>query len=704
MKRKILTALLLLFACSAAGSVMALVFIKSTTDELRRLSELHRIEEMRQNLIVAIQEAQADLFTVNTSLGQKVDVITENIFTLERSAAACAQCHHTPEISGRLDGVRALISDYEAALSHYMTASADSARIGKLKLEAASLAAELLRRTEEMAVEPARRSEERAVAAMHRFDQARAILTLTLALTLVVAIAIAVRLATSITRPVEALVRATRAIAQGELGFAIEVKDDRTELGELAGHFNSMSAALRDGYAALQNEIEERKRAEARLLYDAFHDALTGLPNRALFLDRLQHVIEAGRRHAEQVYAVLFLDLDRFKVINDTLGHLVGDHLLVAVGERLAECLRPGDTVARLGGDEFGILLDRIGDPPDALQVADRIQKALVKAVDVDGHEIFVTTSIGVALRSERYQRPEQVLRDADIAMYQAKVKGKACCEIFDAEMHGSVVDRLQLEADLRRAVEHGEEFLLHYQPIVALRTGKLIGVEALVRWDKAGRGLLPAGEFISLAEESGVVVPMGDWVVRTACAQLRIWQEQVPALAGVTLSINVSGRQFRRPEFVEGFWGTVRDAGVDPRAVAIEVTEAVIMDDVEASAAKLGRLRELGIQIHVDDFGTGYSSLSYLHRFPISAVKIDRSFVSGLPDHHESEEVIKAIVSIAESLDFDVIAEGVETSTQAERLEELRCRYAQGFLLSKPLPASEVEAWAATWKARSVA
>jgi diguanylate cyclase (GGDEF)-like protein len=494
---------------------------------------------------------------------------------------------------------------------------------------------------------------------------------------------------------VSARVKRARALQGGDLGFAIEKVDDKTELGELARHFNAMSAALRDGYAALQSEIEERKRAEERLLFDAFHDALTGLPNRALFQDRLQHVIEAGRRHAGQLYAVLFLDLDRFKVINDTLGHIVGDHLLVAMGERLADCVRPGDTVARLGGDEFGILLERIADPDDAMQIAARIQGALGKALEVDGNELFVSVSVGIALRSERYQRPEQVLRDADIAMYQAKTKGKACTEVFDAEMHGSVVDRLQLEADLRRALEHGEEFRLHFQPIVALRTGKLIGIEALVRWDKPGRGILSAAEFVSLAEESGIVVPMGEWVFRTACAQLRTWHERVPALAGVTLSMNVSEQQFRRPEFVDGLSRSVRDAGVDPRYVAIEVTEAVIMDDVEASAAKLSRLRDLGIQIHVDDFGTGYSSLSYLHRFPITAVKIDPSFVAGLPGHVESEEVIKAIVSIAESLDFDVIAEGVENALQVKKLEDLRCRYGQGNLLARPVAATELEKWA---------
>ena len=703
MKRKILIAMLLLFACSAVAPVLALVYIRSTTEELRRIGEMHRIEEMRQHLISAIQGAQSDLFAVNTHLGPAVDAMARNVTQLEQAAEACGRCHHTPEISQRLGDVRRRIGDYEEALSFYMTASADFERIAKLKLEAASIASEILKNTEDMAVQASRHAEERSVEAMGRFDQARMLLTVALVLTFGVAVLVAIHLSTSITRPVQQLVRATRAIQSGNLGFSIESRD-ATELGELAGHFNSMSAALREGYAALQSEIEERKRAEARLLYDAFHDALTGLPNRALFQDRLQHVIESGRRHAEQMYAVLFLDLDRFKVINDTLGHLVGDHLLVAIGERLADCLRPGDTVARLGGDEFGILLERIGDPADARQVADRIQRSLAKAVEVDGHELYVTTSIGIAQRSDRYHRPEQVLRDADIAMYQAKTRGRGCIEIFDAEMHGSVVDRLQLEADLRRAVEHGEEFLLHYQPIVALRTGKLIGIEALVRWDKPGRGILDAAEFVSLAEESGIVIPMGDWVFRTACAQLRSWHERVPSLAGVTLSMNVSSQQFRRPDFVEALWASVREAGVDPRFVAIEVTEAVIMDEVEASATKLARLRDMGIQVHVDDFGTGYSSLSYLHRFPITAVKIDRSFVAGLPGHVESEEVIKAIVSIAESLDFDVIAEGVESAGQVEKLEELRCRYAQGMHLAKPVPATELEAWANGVRSRSVA
>jgi EAL domain-containing protein (putative c-di-GMP-specific phosphodiesterase class I) len=327
----------------------------------------------------------------------------------------------------------------------------------------------------------------------------------------------------------------------------------------------------------------------------------------------------------------------------------------------------------------------------------------------VDGHEVFATCSIGIALPSDRDQRPEQALRDADIAMYQAKQKGKACAVVFDAQMHGTVVERLQLEAELRRAVDREEEFLLHYQPVVALRTGRLVVIETLVRWEKPGRGLLDASEFVPLAEEAGVMVDLGEWVFRAAFGQLRAWQERAPALASVIMSINVSSGQFRRREFVDDLWRIVRDSGVDPRAVALEVTEATIMDDVEASAAKLAQLRDLGVQIHVDDFGTGYSSLSYLHRFPITAVKIDRSFVAGLPvagvpGKVESEEVVKAIVSIGESLDFDVIAEGVESSAQRDKLQELRCRYGQGIGIAKPMSGPDLESWVAAGRTLSVA
>jgi diguanylate cyclase (GGDEF)-like protein len=693
-RRKIVLSLLALFACSATGVALAVYYIASTTAEVTRLSELHRVEEMRKHLIITIQAAQSDLYTARTSLAQRVDVITENLANLEAAAARCSACHHSPEIAGRIARIETLIADYQTALSYYITASANRERILTLERDAAGIGNTLLETTGEMAHNASQRVEEITAASMRRFDDARVILTLTIVLTFLAATAVAWRLIRSITRPIDELVRATRAIAAGELGFAIRVKE-RNEFGELAEHFNAMSAGLRAGYSALQGEIEERKNAERRLLHDALHDALTGLPNRTLLLDRLQHAIDTARRHPSKRFAVLFLDLDRFKVINDTLGHLVGDHLLIAVGKRIETCLRPGDTVARLGGDEFGVVLEEITDPDDALLVADRILGALTRSVTVDGHELFVTTSIGVALGRPEHERPEQLLRDADIAMYQAKQKGKACVVVFDTAMHGDVVARLELEADLRKAVERCDEFLLHYQPIFALEGRRLVGLEALVRWKHPRRGLLEATEFIPLAEESGTIVPLGEWAIRAACAQLHKWRNG-SVLGHVTMSVNVSGRQFRQPEIVETLHRIARQEAIDPRRLAVEITESVIMDDVGASAAKLAQLRDLGIQIHVDDFGTGYSSLSYLHRFPITAVKIDRSFVSGLPTHAESGEVIKAIVSIAESLGFDVIAEGVEGEGHAVRLASLRCRLAQGFHLSRPMDAAALEAWAA--------
>jgi diguanylate cyclase (GGDEF)-like protein len=388
--------------------------------------------------------------------------------------------------------------------------------------------------------------------------------------------------------------------------------------------------------------------------------------------------------------------MDRFKVVNDSLGHAAGDRLLAVVAQRLAASVRPGDTVARLGGDEFGVLLEGIKTGADAAQVAERIHAALAASVELDAHETFVSASVGIALQSERYALPEQVLRDADVAMYQAKLKGKGCTVEFDARMHGTVVERMELEAELRRAVEHGDEFLLHYQPIVALRTGRPVGLEALLRWRHPTRGLLPASEFVPLAEESGVVVPLGLWALQSACAQIKAWEAISPSLAALVVAVNVSGRQFRRPACVDEIRERVLAAGIDPRRVAVEVTESALMGDVETSAARLAALRELGIQIHVDDFGTGYSSLSFLHRFPITAVKIDRSFVEGLTAHPESADVVKAIVSIAESLDFDVIAEGVEGEPHVAVLERLRCRYGQGRFLSAPMDAKALEAWIA--------
>ncbi len=694
MRRKIALALLVIFACSTFGTVAALVYVERTTEELRRVTRLHRIGEMRQHLVIASQTAQSELYKVNTPLGESMDAIADNVLLLEEAAARCETCHHEPEVAARIRHTRELVSQYQHALSYYITASADKARIGKLQADAAAVSATLLHETEEMALQASKRAEERTVAALASFRRARDILTGGAALAFLAALAAAVALARGVTRPIDHLVAATRAIANGQLGFSVP-DGDPTEFGELARHFNEMSTRLRDGYAELQREIAERKAAEARLAHDALRDELTGLANRALFRDRLARAIAAAPRHPDGRWAVLFLDLDRFKVVNDSLGHAAGGHLLAVVAQRLAASIRPGDTAARLGGDEFGVLLEDVKAPGDAARVADRIHAALASSVDLDGHETFVSASIGIAIQSERYAQPEQVLRDADVAMYQAKLKGKGCTVEFDASRHGTVVERMQLEADLRRAVEHAEGLVLHYQPIVALRTGRPIGVEALLRWSHPSRGLIPAGEFLPIAEESGLLVPVDLWALQSACAQVKEWEAKAPALAGLVVGVNVSGRHFRRPACVDEIRERVLASGIDPRRIAVEVTESTLMGDLESSAAKLASLREMGIQIHVDDFGTGYSSLSYLHRFPITAVKIDRSFVDGLVALPESTEVVKAIVSIAESLDFDVIAEGVEAEPQVALLQQFRCRYGQGRFLSPPMDAAALEAWA---------
>lgn len=505
----------------------------------------------------------------------------------------------------------------------------------------------------------------------------------------------------TITSPIKKLREGTLAVREGDLSYRITYKG-RDEFTELAKNFNQMIAQLqattvskkrletsedklKQINANLLAEIAERQRMEGQLQHDALHDLLTGLPNRALCLDRLEHVIERAKRHEAYSFAILFLDLDRFKVVNDSLGHLIGDQLLIAFVRRLEACLRPGDTLARLGGDEFTILLDDIKDVSSAIQTAKQIQKELTLPFNLHGHEVFTSVSMGVTLSASGYEQPQNLLRDAETAMYRAKERGKACYEIFNPGMHQNAVVRLQLENDLRRAIER-QEFQVHYQPIVVIETGRLCGFEALVRWQHPDQGTVYPAQFIPVAEETGLIVPLDQWVLRKACHQACLWQKQYPTNIPLTISVNLSAKQFSQPDLVEQVKQILQDTRLDACSLKLEITESVLINNAESARAMLLQLKALGIQLLLDDFGTGYSSLSYLQRFPIDVLKIDRSFISNTNIGGQDFKIVQTIVTLAHALGMDVIAEGVQTETQLAFLKQLQCKYAQGYFFSKPM------------------
>ena len=434
-------------------------------------------------------------------------------------------------------------------------------------------------------------------------------------------------------------------------------------------------------------DITERKALEKKLQYQAFHDPLTDLPNRALFMDRLGHALARAGQQASEV-AVLFTDLDNFKVINDSLGHKAGDQLLVAVAERLKACLRPVDTVARLGGDEFTLLLEGVTGVSDAARVAERIAQELRAPFALEAQEVFATTSTGIAVSSSAQGQPTDLLRHADLAMYRAKSKGKACYEVFEPSMSINALERLELETELRRALGR-EEFRVYYQPEILLESGDIVGMEALVRWEHPEHGLLLPQEFLPIAEESNLIMPIGQWVLREACKQLRTWQEQYPNIAPLVMSVNLSTREFFQPSLIAEI---LRETGVDPRTLQLEITEgAVAYDNAQNANNTLWNLKTLGVQLAIDDFGMGYSSLSYLKRFPVDLLKIDRSFVRELGKDLKDTKIVAAIIHLARALDLKVIAEGVETAEQVEQLRKMECDMVQGSYFSKPLPSGAV-------------
>ena len=456
-----------------------------------------------------------------------------------------------------------------------------------------------------------------------------------------------------------------------------------------------------DRLVIVNRDITDRKRAEERLAHNALHDSLTNLPNRALFLDRVRHVLALSRRHISYKFAVLFIDVDEFKVFNDSLGHAAGDAILMQIARRLGASIRGVDTIsrsvltqttspvanegslARVGGDEFTILLEDIRDCGDAIRVAERLQERLIIPFIVEGQEVVITASIGIAFCATSYTNSEDLIRDAEIAMYRAKREGKARSQVFDAEMHTLAVKRLRLETELRRALELGE-FRVHYQPILSLQNGKIAGFEALSRWQRP-EGVLSPAHFIQIAEETGIILPLNRLLLREAGLQLRSWQSQFPSDPPLTMSVNVTSKEFAQPDLAAQIKTILADIGVQPRSINVEITETIAMSDPQGSNLILSELKALGVHISIDDFGTGYSSLSRLQGFQVDTLKIDRTFISKIDTNNETAEIVRIIVMLAHNLGLKVVAEGAETAKQVSLLKKLKCDFVQGYFFAQP-------------------
>jgi len=444
------------------------------------------------------------------------------------------------------------------------------------------------------------------------------------------------------------------------------------------------------GVYYVYQDISERKAFEEQITHQAFHDALTGLPNRTLFMERLGHAVKRSDRRGAYRFAALMIDLNKFKQVNDTLGHHAGDQLLVETARRLSSCLRQVDTVARLGGDEFAIILEEFTSRKEVLGVVNRILVELKKPVVFGGATVRPGCSIGVVLDTRGYRKGEDILRDADIAMYRAKEQGKGH-QVFDKEMHQEILESINLEAELREAIEKGE-LELHYQPIVSVETREIEAFEALVRWPHPVRGMAPPSKFIPLAEETGLIDGLGRWVLAEALRQLRAWRETIPGARELSMSVNVSCKQFCQDGLVEFIAQTLAENDVEPDRLKLEITESVLMQDPESTINQLKRLKALGVQLAIDDFGTGYSSLSYLRQMPIDVLKIDRSFISGDENVAENMQIVKSIVTMARDMGLSVIAEGVEQEDQYERLKRIHCDRAQGYMFSRPVDKNAAE------------
>jgi len=510
-------------------------------------------------------------------------------------------------------------------------------------------------------------------------------------------------------RVLEAAEKARRTGIGERLEYRIRHKDGSWRIFESTASTILNGNGESEGLVIVNRDITDRKRAEDLLVHNALHDGLTDLPNRALFLDRLGRAAAIARRHADFRFAVLFIDIDGFKVFNDSLGHAAGDALLVQIAQRLTACLRRADTIsrarfsgspelpagedtlARPGGDEFVVLAEELRNPSDAVRVAERIQERLAVPFALGSHKIGITASIGIVCNGHVVnETPEELLRDAEIAMYRAKQAGKARCEVFDNAMHAGALRRLQLETDMRKALEQGE-FLVYYQPIISLHNKQIVGFEALTRWQRPDRMVMP-GEFIAVADETGIILSINQHLMPDSFRQLRHWQELFPSDPPLSISVNISLKQFQQPDLSAQIGQTLRQSGVDPNCVNLEITETVAMADAEKSAVVLKELKALGVHLEIDDFGTGYSSLSRLKSFPVDTLKIDRAFVSRMDSDPETYEIVRTIVMLAQNLGLRVVAEGVETEKQAVMLKHVNCKFAQGYLFSKPVAPHVVE------------
>ncbi len=470
----------------------------------------------------------------------------------------------------------------------------------------------------------------------------------------------------------------------GALGCLINKKAKL--FGKSLATLRQRIAELEGSNELLSRENSERKKAEDLLTRQAFYDSLTNLPNRALFIDHLRSSLERKKRHRDYSFAILFLDLDRFKVINDSLGHMIGDQLLVMLSQRLKKHIRSIDTIARFGGDEFAVLMEDTREISVVYDIAERFHGEMRSPFSIFGREIFTTMSIGIVMsNTEDYTGPEELLRDADTAMYHAKERGKACHVVFDSTMHAKATAALWVETELRRAVEHND-FVVYYQPIISVEENKITGFEALLRWQHAVRGIITPSEFIAVAEETGLIIPLGERVIREACRQLKAWQEQFPTCRDLTVSVNVSGKVFSQPDFFDFVKNILEETGLEGRCLRLEIVERTLIENPEPAAALIRRFEDLNVRFDIDDFGTGYSALNYLRHFPIKGLKIDGSFINALTFDKNNVAIVKTIIALGRDLGLDVIAEAIETVEQLDVFKDMKGEYAQGFYLFRPM------------------